>query len=526
MENPVLSQEEKAELISAISTDVKEAFKESVDQQDAVLKTQLEVARQEISDIIGKQNAKLNKFVEIAGFDAEADPETWDVKLNLRKTEIDAEGNIINAEVTPGQAIAELKGFDPMARKMYMPRVKRKTVGNFVGFNPHDASYDGLEDIMELNDQCFITANALLWDKEKRFVPTDDQKFIDTVTSLKTYQVLMDEINGNSDLKKAMDTATAGEGSEWVPTELSAQMIDAVRLQLLIAAQFDRIPLPRASFEMPIQGARPTAFLVGEPTDDESSKVPTSNVDTSLTLTFAAKTFGVRTLWSRDLDEDSIIAVFPLVQSELVQALSDAEENSVINGDTSSTHQHSDVTAASDARKAYPGLLFNSGGSSGNAAVDISTFNLANTRTMRKNMGKYGVATSRLRYAMSISAYIQALSIAEVLTMDKYGAQATVVQGELARLDNIPIIVSEFVRNDLNTNGVYDGATLTDTEILLFNAGSFLIGDVRGITSDSQFDINTQQNVLVNTRRMDFKQIHTPSGSNEETVALGYSLTA
>ena len=526
MENPVLSQEEKTELIGEISTVIKDTYKESNTEHDAVIDEQMKVAHQEIKDIIGITDAKLNKFVSLAGLEPDSDPETWDVELKMRKTEVDAEGNIISAEVIPGQAIAESKGYDAMARKMYMPRVERKTVGSYIGFDPKDATYGGLEDVMKLNDQCIMITKALLAQSEKSDVPMHDQRFIDKIKSLNTYHVLQDEIQANSELRKAMDTATAGEGSEWVPTELSAQMIDAVRLELLIAAQFDRIPLPRASFELPVQGARPTAFLFAESIEDEPSAGATTNVDSSNKVTFAAKTFGTRILWSRDLDEDSILAVFPIIQRETVQALADGEENSIINGDTSTTHQHSDVTASSDVRKAFPGLLFHSGGSGGNAAVDISTFNLAATRSMRKGMGKYGAATSRLRYAFSISAYIQALAIDEVRTIDKYGAQATVVQGELARIDNIPILISEFVRNDLNTTGVYDGATLTDTEILLFNASSFIIGDVRGITTDSEFNINTQQNVLVNTRRMDFQQLHTPAASGEETVALGYSLTA
>ena len=231
MDNPVVSQEEKTELIGAISEEIRDSLKESNDERDTVLKSQLEVAHKEIKDIIGVTDSKLNRFVEAAGFDPKSDPETWDVKLNMRKTEVDAEGNVIDAEVIPGQAIAESKGYDPMARKMYLPRVERKTSGSFIGFDPRDATYDGLEDIMTLNDKCYIVATALLWETEKRSVPTHDPIYVNKVKSLKTYRVLMDEINGNSELKKAMDTATGGEGSEWVPTELSARMIDAERLQ-------------------------------------------------------------------------------------------------------------------------------------------------------------------------------------------------------------------------------------------------------------------------------------------------------
>jgi len=50
-----------------------------------------------------------------------------------------------------------------------------------------------------------------------------------------------------------------------------------------------------------------------------------------------------------------------------------------------------------------------------------------------------------------------------VRTVDKYGQFATVLNGELGKIDGIPVIVSEKIRENLNASGVYDGTTTTKT---------------------------------------------------------------
>ena len=132
--------------------------------------------------------------------------------------------------------------------------------------------------------------------------------------------------------------------------------------------------------------------------------------------------------------------------------------------------------------------------------------------------------TGAIQYWRAISGYVQMLGLTEVLTIDKF-PNATIVSGELARFDGSPVIVSEFVRNDLTTAGIYDAATVTDTEIFLVHTPSFLFGDVGSPKAESDRDIESLQTVVVTSERTSFKEIHS-AGSGEETVGLGYSLTA
>lgn len=419
-----------------------------------------------------------------------------------------------------------LKGWgyhDPVTRALYKSHAHWKPGQGWT----HDGKAYGVDpDVMLMNDMLYLLGNHLSINSEKNFGEHRDYRRC--VQGLETYKLFRYELERSSELRKALNTSTDGEGQDFVPTGFSASLIDDVRLALKVAGLFPTITMPARSgaFENPIRGARQSAYLIGEPTSDSASKIPAVTAPTDK-VSFSAKTHGVRMLWSYDIDEDSAIAIMPFARQELVQALADGEETSIVNGDTSTTHQDSDVTAANDVRKSFLGLRYHAGGSSGNAAVDISTLSLDNLRAIRRNMGRFGVNPRELAYITSISSYIQLLTVDEVLTMDKIGNLGTVMQGQLGSIDGIPIVVSEFMREDLNTSGVYDGSTTTDTILLLANTRSFYKAyKPGGVKVETGSDIETQQKIAVASRRLDFKQVITPGASGEETVGLGYSLTS
>jgi len=498
------TQEDLNKITDGIKQEVKsvmDAIKGGQDKTESEIKGIEEKFSKELADI----QRKVNDFQHVGGtgliFGKDDDPDTIKRKAEFQKT--------ANSEYTK---ICNLYGHDPnpVKRLLYKPRTKfmpRPGHYKLVG------SYDGLEELMEMNDQILLynMAKAIKTNRPYETVVREDP----------LYKYWHNELKYHPLLYKAMDTT---DFSDLIPTQMSAAMIDDVRLMLKVAALFRTINLPRSNYEAPVRGGRMRAYLIAEPTDDDATKIPGSDPNATK-MSFNAVTFGVRVLFSDDLDIDSIVPILPFVTEEVRQALADAKEDSVINGDDATTHQDSDVTSSLDIRKAYDGLRLHSGGSSGAAAVDISTYSIDNLRLIRKAMGRFGVNPNDLAWVMSISAYIQALSMDQVETLDKYGANATILTGELARIDNIPVVVSEFVRQDLNTSGVYDGTTTTDTVVLLVNRPAFVLGSLRAQRTEVERIIATQQTQVVTTEKGDFKQALTPSAS-EETVGIGYSLTA
>ena len=67
-------------------------------------------------------------------------------------------------------------------------------------------------------------------------------------------------------------------------------------------------------------------------------------------------------------------------------------------------------------------------------------------------------------------------SLDEVLTHDKFGSAATVIQGELGKLDGIPIVLTKHLEERQNALGIYDGTTETLTQLLVVNTRAFRLG--------------------------------------------------
>ncbi len=425
------------------------------------------------------------------------------------------------------KAVAQLWGYGTGEKISYVDSAISRAATRWdwrkSGFVSSGDGYVIPEHVARMNDFLLLYGAALAVKEHQVY---NKNTFAQAVKGTQTYELLIGELRRDRDLRKAMDTATSGEGSEWVPTLFSGQFIDDLRLSLNVAAQHPRIQMPMrsGSFTVPRQGSRMQAFLVGESTADSSTNIP-AGTPGSGSVTFTAVKHAVTVYWSDELDEDSAVAMAPLVNAEVLQAIRDAEEDATINGDTSSTHQDSDVTASNDIRKSWQGLRNHAGGSSGVAAVDISSLTLSVLRSMRKAQGRFGANPADAYWLTGVSGLVQLLALSQVETLDTFGPLFTARTGTLAMLDGSSVLVSEFIREDMNDSGVYDGSTLTDTVILRVHAPSFWYGDKSQPKSESDRDIRTQQSFTVGSRRIDFQQVQSPS-SGEETVALGYNLTS
>jgi hypothetical protein len=323
---------------------------------------------------------------------------------------------------------------------------------------------------------------------------------------------------------RAMDTDTSAEGIEWIPTGVGATLNERVRAAGKVAPLFDSINLPTNPWKWPLEGADATAYRVAEPTSDTATKVTVSTPGTGA-ATFDAEIFGARVLFSRSLEADSAIAILPYVQRKIVQAFVDAEEKAILDGDTDGTHQDSDVGASTtDARTAWDGLrkrgLANSSVSAGGAITP------ALLAARRADMDQYGINPSDLAIIVGMGAYYTLVTDTAVVSVDKYGPMATVHTGELGSLYGIPIIVSEWVRSDLNASGVYDGITTTKTYALVVNRKQWVMGHRTPLSLETDDSIyrETYQRVVVGWMREDFQNVNA-RGANEDDTSYLFNVT-
>lgn len=320
---------------------------------------------------------------------------------------------------------------------------------------------------------------------------------------------------------RALDVDTASEGTEWVPTGIGASLHEKVRASGKIAALFARIDLPTNPWKWPLEGADATAYRVGEPTSDTESKMTASTPGTEA-ATFDAEIFGARTLFSRSLEADSALAILPYARLKLVRAFVDAEEKAILDGDSDGTHQDGDVSGSADARTAWDGLRKKAIAQS---VVTATTTTAANLGLLRAGLGKWGVNPADLVFILGVSAYHDILADTSLLTVDKMGPQATILNGQIGSVHGVPVVVSEHVREDLNASGVQDGITATKTYNLCVNRQEWAMGQrmALDVEVDDSIYRETFQRVVVGFMREDFQ--HIGDGATNDDTAISYNVT-
>jgi HK97 family phage major capsid protein len=155
--------------------------------------------------------------------------------------------------------------------------------------SPAKTDFD--RELQDLNDNIYIASNVL------KVHPTQ-------LNMWREFQ------QGDSELKKALDTATSGEGSDWIPTGFSASLIDLVRVQLKVANLFRRITMPTNPYKFPVVSADATGYLQTESIADEATKLRASTPTTS-SLELSAVKLAARILFSEEISEDSVVPVLP-----------------------------------------------------------------------------------------------------------------------------------------------------------------------------------------------------------------------
>jgi hypothetical protein len=320
---------------------------------------------------------------------------------------------------------------------------------------------------------------------------------------------------------KAFGTHTAGAGSEWIPTALSAQFIEDFQLDRQVAAAFREMPMPTNPYKLTVQKNTTVARIAKEGVGMTGRNFGTAN------LTFDATKLGEFYPLSEELNEDSAPAILALARQEVGTAQIRARETIILNGDTTATHMDNDVTDSDDARRLAKGLrkLGLANTANGGTVTFSSGVTTAKLDEMRTNMGKFGVSVSDLLYILGPTTYNQAVGLTEVSTVDKFGALATMLNGALAAFRGIPLMISEYVREDVAASGVNtSGGPNTKGVVYLVHKGRFWVGLRRPIRVRVMQDSVDQDRWLMGSySRIDFQGM--AQSANETSVVVGIDVT-
>lgn len=328
----------------------------------------------------------------------------------------------------------------------------------------------------------------------------------------------------------AMDTATSNEGSEYVPTGWSATLMSMVRLNSTIENRHSIFPMRDKSDYLPVEGADTLATLEPEKATIVSDFDTTEQTPGSDNVLFTAKKCRGRTQYSGELEEDAIINVFDYIVNKVARSMTRARRRAQISGDLAggTGYDSGDVPSATDFRYAYNGYRQMCLAAS---KADLSTFSEENLNKLRAKGGKYFTSISEgggsYFLLTSITTYLlhflSATEMPSVRTIDKYGSEATIKAGELAKYQNGSIFVDEWVLDSYDTTGVYTGAGQTKSIVLGVNESAFMWGIRNQIRTEIVRNPNYDVFDVYARQRTDFKPIF--DATTEPIVIEGYNIS-
>jgi len=304
----------------------------------------------------------------------------------------------------------------------------------------------------------------------------------------------MKSLSGFKDAATVVEKAlTPSSITDYAAEEFSNSLLEGLELELTVANLFKTIQMPanRQTLSIPSRTGNLEAYLIQPAASAVESEITGGKVSFSVQKMMAYSAI------ADEADAELVAAVTDITKAELVRSLARGLEDSIINGDTA-------YATANSPRKLYDGLrkIANV-----NAVDSAGTISLANINATRKLMGSYGINPKDLAIIVNPSSYYQLFDISEFLTVDKIGAKATIMTGQVGSLFGFPVYVSEYIANTLTAAGADNTGADTKTEALIVNTQYFMKCQRGAVTLEKQRNVKTQTDDLVSSMSVDFKNI-------------------
>ncbi len=308
-------------------------------------------------------------------------------------------------------------------------------------------------------------------------------------------------------LKALSDTAT-GAGDEYVPTNMAAQLWLDFFMQSRVAGSI--MPITMTSNPMDI----PAGF--GAPTwrkGTANQAISSPDMATSKSTLTATELVATQA-WSYTLDEDSVVALMPAMRIELGRSGAEMIDDFAINAD--STNAATGNVNSDDGDPADDSFFLTDGQNGirrqhlvDNTAMTINAA-AALTPTIFSSalvlMGKYATDPMNTVITCDIGTYLNGFlnstNFPEVATIEKFGANATVLTGQLATYRGMPIIPSPVYRlSEADGKQSVTAGNNTKGGLSIYHRAMWNLGFRRDLLIEIDRDIQKRQFILVASMR-------------------------
>lgn len=329
------------------------------------------------------------------------------------------------------------------------------------------------------------------------------------------------------DLRNAMDTSESGYGSQLIGTEYVGELWDAPRKLGRIAPLINTFQMQEPTAYLPVEAGLPELLFVPESTTPGAANYATVKTGSNR-VQVSAKKFVLHQVWSGEIEEDSIIPFAPFLRAQAAKSLAHYLDSLESNGDDTNAgtgNINLDDANPADTKHylAFDGirhaaLVDNTANTVDHAGAAPTWAALQDLKALmidETHLIDWGhpVNPDDLIYLCDPYTADKIAQIDEVLTVDKYGPQATVLNGELARLGRNPLISSIAVsRTEADGKVSATGSNNTLGQVVAFNRGAFVLGWRRQVQVEMERIPATDQTRIVYSLRNGFGR-YSPTGA-------------
>lgn len=321
----------------------------------------------------------------------------------------------------------------------------------------------------------------------------------------------------------------SGVGAELIPDQFLAQLHMEYQVPTVVRSLFNEVQMTSNTMLAPRidRGGRP--YIKGTVTSDNPALYPVSTVSMGQAQ-ITAKGLATRYILDEELIEDSAVLLLPAMQRMIAKDMRDALEDAIINGDATATHQDdianwdirgrwgsASLGGSNDHRRLFTGLRAAAFDKS--STLDINSFDAARMLELISKLGEYA-ASDKVLIVSPEALYENLMGLDQLLTLEKFGPQATILTGQLGSIFGMPVVVSRFMSDDLAATGKYTGSGST-TGMLVVSRESWNIFARRGIQIQQEQDITSGAYNMVATERLTFDSLDAAAVKN---VAFGFNL--
>ncbi|MEU7904117.1 hypothetical protein [Actinoplanes sp. NPDC049118] len=339
---------------------------------------------------------------------------------------------------------------------------------------------------------------------------------------------------------RAMDTAESGFGSQLVGAQYVHDLWDAPRKLGRIFPLIDSFEMTDPTAYLPVEVDIPEMLYVTENTANNSSDYTTVKTG-SQRVQVDAKKFIIHQMWSGEMEEDSIIPFIPFLRRQAALSVAHYSDSLVLNGDTTNAatgNINLDDADPADTKHylAFDGIrhaaLVDNTANGVSVAGAITLSQLNNLRALMIDTTRlvdWGHPTNSddLVYVSDPFTADKIAMFDEYLTVDKYGPQATVFNGEAGRIlghRHISSIAMSLTEADGKVSTT--GGNNIKGQVAAVNTRGYKVGWRRRVMVETERLPGRDQTRIVYSLRLGMGRF-TPTGaaSGIESTANAYNIS-